>query len=307
MRQDEHLSDKLVSIIRGPHPSHGFVVGIFSRLVSGLGISTAELSELLGITHSELTRFLEGRFELSITSLYQLCAGLNISCDQLLSLSFDWSAAESFFRGKVSAIPDKYLEDPQSRVLTTLNLLNFVEAEYGSQIKATLLRRLQLTESMFKDPWACVNLKLALDFIKNLVEITQDTNAPFRAGRHSANTVAALGAQQQFTDIRTQRDVFDFLFSKGAVKKLIESNREWKIDKERNGVIHLSARIPEYALDHVEGRYLYSLQGDLVRMGYLCSMPAYVGLPSARVMLLETATVENPISRFAIFTSAVSA
>lgn len=252
------------------------------RIQSTLGIKRERLAEMLALKPSELERLRRRQKEPLLTSIMSLCQHLNLGIENVTINDIDYLAMSRQFFGEHASLPEKYAVYAQSKRRTVVSLLNYVEARFGWQTRAQVLRRFQMTEAMFENPDAPINLRFSVDLCSWLLRFHRDPGVLLDMGANAVRTHLHSPVGHELSSSRNLRELFERMFDSVA-EQYIERNFKWTIASADAFAITLRG-VPDAELVAKLGtHYMHSLQGCLIRQGFVSSIPAYLGQPNAVV------------------------
>jgi hypothetical protein len=267
------------------------------RIAITLNLSLETLAEYMELTPKDLIELRRAAKEPSVISAMALSKRINIGFESLVLNTFDYKAMAQQYNGKVSFLPVRYAAPELSRRRTIIPLLDYVECYSGWQTRALLLRRFQLTEAMFVDPDATMNIRLGVDLCNYLYEHYQSTDLLEGMGRYSAvsNLDSPLGTF--LTEAETLGDVLELITSSG-VGKFIEKNYLWRVLSVNSSACVLEGRPSDEmrAMNaHVE---ILNPVACMIRSGFISALPQFVSLSPAAVTKTACVAAGDPVCKF---------
>lgn len=279
VRNNSGLGDKTSRFQPNSWPDFWVVL---NRIQGTLRLKDAHMAELMRMTEKEFRRLKNRRIEPRVPAGMALAHALNIGFDSLILNNIDYVALERHFYGESSYIPEKYTVAAQSHRRTVINLLNFIEMRRGWEMRQQTLRRFQLSESMFAEPDALINLRLPVDISEWLYKQFPNERFFYDMGKNSFETHSRSVVGEELRSSRNLRELFEMMFA-GVAEKYIERNLKWVLTTKH---------YPIYTIEGTPSEELRSALGDqiyrshatcLVRKGFISSIACYLGHPAQTV------------------------
>lgn len=262
---------------------------IWSRIETiriALDLSYADLAESLQLTESELLKLRADKREPTVKSVMAFCDALNIGFSTFMTGDIDIVALVKQFQGEPRYIPEKYTVKANSKKRTVINLLNFIEENFGWERKVRMLRYFQMNEAMFEDPDGDINLRLAVDLSDYLRKIVTTDSVFLEMGKNAVATYKNTEIGRALEKARRPIELFEMMFD-GLSEKFVEKNFSWSIVKKGSSGIVIEGVPNDDIFSSLGENYLRSKSGSLIRQGFISSIPEYLGYSDAPISTLK--------------------
>lgn len=252
------------------------------RVQVTLNLGADAFADLMQLTPPQFLRMKGRRQEPGVQSILALCNSLNMSLETFITGDIDFVAMVEQFHGNAAYIPEKYSVSANSHRRTVVNLLNYMETNLGWEKRAQVLRRHQMTEAMFTDPDALINLRFSVDISSWILKHYRDPKILFDMGRNAAVTYWNSPIRQRLAVARNLKELFELMFDSVA-ETYVEKNFKWQLASINAETLTLRGTPDPELVAKLGVSYMHNLQGCLIRQGFISSIPAYLGYPSAPV------------------------
>lgn len=270
-----------------------------NRIAVTLNLSIEDLAEMMEITPYRLKLLQRYGKEPNVSSAMALSKRVNISFDSLVLNQFDYKLMAQQYFGNQSELPERYLEHSLSRRRTIIPHLNYIEQYFGWAQRALILRRFQLTEGMFADPDATMNMRFAIDLTRYLLDYHRNPAILEHMGWYSArhNRSVALGSELEGAN--TTGEVYERAFA-NITPRHIERNYDWRMTAMHDDTCIIEGRPSQEMLSIPDARSLQQPGLCLIRSGFLSYMPNYANLGSVRVRKLSCVSQGDSACQFEV-------
>lgn len=262
---------------------------IWSRIETvriALDLSIADLAELLHMSESELLKLRADKREPTVSSVMAFCDALNIGFSTFMTGDIDTVALVKQFQGEIRFMPEKYTVKANSKKRTVINLLNFIEENFGWERKTRMLRYFQMNEAMFEDPDGDINLRLAVDLSDYLKKIVTSDSVFLDMGKNAVATYKNTEIGKTLENARRPMELFEMMFD-GLSEKFVEKNFSWSIVKKGSTGLVIEGLPNPDIFDSLGENYLRTKSGSLIRQGFISSIPEYLGYNDAPISTLK--------------------
>jgi transcriptional regulator with XRE-family HTH domain len=242
------------------------------RLMGLLHISFSELAGLMELSPREL-RLLKVRNQSpSMSSMVKLCKRLNITLQSLLNRTYDPATLVAQYTKKINLLPEKYLLHAYSKCRTLTPLFKLIESELGWEQRQFIFRKFQLTEEMFLNPEAPVNMGLAVDISEYLLGYYRRPSLLLKVGHLGAQS---LSATPLFLEMVAQKNTSSFFEMAGSslATHYLEKNYHWRVERKNTGSILFTGKPTEWMKETPGYQNFLKPAPCLIRTGYLDRLP----------------------------------
>jgi transcriptional regulator with XRE-family HTH domain len=269
------------------------------QLRTELRLPHARIADLLGLTPSEYWLLRRRNKEPSVSSSMELSKRLNIGFESLILNQFDLQAVVRHFHGDLSHLPEKYAVGALSKRRTIIHLLNYIESYFGRASRAMILQEFQVTEAIFNDPDAPINLRFAVDLGSYILGYQKNPQTLIEMGKHSVFTTRHSPISTLLQEERTPLRVMEKMVT-DITPRLIEANYQWEIISAEPTCLTLAGRPSQDLRSYLEPHYINSFVACMFRQGVMSAVPAYVGFPLANVKKTACVSQGDPQCRFEV-------
>lgn len=255
---------------------------VLNRIQKCLGIDDRKMADLVRLTEKEMVKMRAKERDISPRAAFYLADALNIGFEAIVTGRMDYIALAQQFLGNHSYIPERYLQGAHSKRRTVINILDYIKENLGGEQRWRTLQQFQMTESMFEDPDAPINLRFSVDICDMLLNRHRTHQTLFEIGQHSVRTNKNSEMGQSLQKARNVREVYEMMFS-GISERYIENNFTWKIDSFSTEECLISGYPNEEIVNAIGKKYVYASSGMWIREGFIASIPEYIGMESAKI------------------------
>ncbi len=246
------------------------------KIRQAAGLSPHEFCDELELKESQYKR-LVSRKRLPITVAMQIAERFHISLDSLVSGKIDYIQIRSCHRGH-AMLPERYTVGAQSKVRTTIALLDMAAKVGGPDYRNSVLRKFQVPVKIFDDPEREANIHLVTDVCSHLA--TQlGMEAIVLAGlgtMHSSYNAGIVRFLSQFTNLgEAGAACIELLAEK------FDRNHQYAQIGLKNGVATVTSKCRPDVSEAIRAKTFGSKEICLYRSGTLGAMSALFGMPLA--------------------------
>lgn len=282
--------------IKRPPPT---IWPIVSRIQLSLGLSQEQMADICHLTLKEYVSLRHSDKDLPLQNAFFLCDRFNIGIEKLVKGDIDFNALVQQFAGNTAYMPLRYLESANSKRRTVINILNYIESHYGWETRFRYLQRFQMSEVMFLDPNAPINLRYSVDLCNTLLRETRNHEVLLKIGQNAALTNKHSEMGQSLARARNLHELFELMFSEVA-EKYIEKNIHWKILGMNKSSCTLEGKPDADIVAALGKENVFSSAGTYVREGFVSSIPAYLDFDFAPVKRISCVSQGDENIRFEV-------
>lgn len=255
---------------------------VLRRIQMTLGLPDSDFAGVLELREREFERLGAHRAEPPLRSLEALSHRLNVSLDAILDGDIDYRVLRARFLGRPQELPEKYLIGAASRRRTVVNVLDFVEREFGWISRTRILRRFQVDEAALLAEDSLINARLSTEICAWLGSWWDAPDVFRRMGMNSLrlNRKGPFGVE--LAAARDVHELFEMCFP-DLIARHIENNFNWRLRARNTDRIVVRGAPNPAAYQLTAGKLILRSQICQVRQGYIASLPLYLNLPAARV------------------------
>lgn len=274
------------------------------RLATGLDHS--EWAEVLRLTPSRYAELREGSHKLELASLLSLCEYTHLGIEAFLKGKYDLKIVSERFSGQQNLLPERYQVAAFSKRRTALYFLDYIEEKHGWRWRNRVLRNLQVSESVFSEPDAPINVQFLTDMMTYLKDQRFHDREFFQVGLHSRivnqNAPWALALGRFKDPAQAYESLILDLMSQ------VERNSTYEITQLHEGHCRVESRSIDAVAESLGVKYIGSYEGCRQRAGALACVPGYLHLPYAHVQETLCQHRGDTVCRFEVdFTLALRA
>lgn len=270
-----------------------------NRIQLSLGFSYAQMADFCHLTLKRFLSLKAANKDLPLENAFFLCDHFNIGIEKLVTGNIDFIALVQQFTGNSGYVPERYLESANSKRRTVINILNYIENDFGWESKFRYLQRFQMSESMFLDADAPINLRYSVDLCNTLLKEARNPEVLLKIGRNSVKTHKNSEMGKTLSKARNLSELFEMMFPE-VLEKYIEKNIRWKIISMGNNKCVLEGS-PDHDIVGVLGKEnVFASSGSYVREGFVSSIPGYLGYNHAPIKRLSCVSQGDTTTRFAL-------
>lgn len=263
-------------------PAHAGSWDMLERIRTTLAFSDEEWQSMTRLPHAELTRLRETHADLPSASLETLAEALDLDPERILAGQVDVKTLLAHRRGNICRIPTRYRKGAQSRIRTSVHLLDFVELHHGWRARQLILNRFQVTDSLFLSLDNQINILFLSDICGYLHECNISLERLQRMGMHSsiANYHSPLGDLfRQYNDPveMWQAAVLDI------GHKYYDRNFIYRIESLSRDELRLSAEPNPEVQDALRTHILGRVEVCASKAGLISAFTTYIGFSSAPI------------------------
>ncbi|MBX2986964.1 MAG: hypothetical protein KF802_03615 [Bdellovibrionaceae bacterium] len=253
------------------------------RLRSVSDLSEAEWLDLLGMSWHGYRRFMAGTRTLPGKSYERMARYFRLDEQSLVEGKVDFKELiRDFSRQRM---PEEFLVGAHGRSRTTITSLEYLEGQFGWRLKDDLLRRFGVGAAALQDAFAPISIRLITQICDHLHKRLFREQDFFAMGAYSYEGNRHSVVAQSLRDVESLEELYTRFFNE--VIWLFERNCHYHYEQlsPRQGLL-TSKTIPDVA-QALEVRHVGSEQICHLKAGMWASLPAYIGLPMAKVTRLS--------------------
>lgn len=267
------------------------------RIQATLNLPDQEMADFMRLTRRDFSHLKSRKKEPSVGSIMAFAELINVGFESILINDIDYIALSKQFLGNVFYVPEKYTVGANSRRRTVINLLDYIEKRLGWEQRLQVLRRFQMTEAMFSDPNAEINLRLSVDICSWVLSYYRDETLIHEMGCNAVNTHRRTLMGQELSRAKNLREIFEMMCD-FILEKYIERNFKWRI-RFQDSMTCIMEGVPNQDLVPIIGEsYVNSRIGCLVRGGFIASIPCYLDFPAVEIKKSKCVAQGDGLCRF---------
>ena len=251
------------------------------RVRKSMRLDRKGFADVLGMTHQQYESSWLKKKSLSVLEISRLLDSIPISFENLLKGKVDFKALDRQFVSGVSVLPERYSVGAFSRRRTCINLLAYLEKNYGENFTGDCLRQLQTPVDLFDDPDAMINIRFQSDLCEYLSRAGCQSSEFFKMGEYSVRTNAKSIIAKELSKQPTPRAMYEYLFT--TLIGLYDENAFYKIIEITDTHLLAEVRPNPQVADALGSKVFGNPFVCGTRAGVGASFPAYMSLPKAEV------------------------
>ncbi|MBT3980224.1 MAG: hypothetical protein HOE90_02660 [Bacteriovoracaceae bacterium] len=250
------------------------------------GWNDLEMARILQVGESEFKQILADKKKFPIFAFQEMLNVLNVDFNSAILDSVDYKFLLDSFEGNVDSLPKYFAKGAFGKKRTVINILDYIEENYGLVYKTSLLREFQLKEHHFSDPEAAINNNFITDLLGSLYERGHDLNEVSKMGEQSyySNKHGALG--KILSQFSTPQEVFACIVEE--IIDRFDRNFDYEIHKMNGELCEIRVRSNSDVADILEKKNLGNLPLSVSKVGVMSTFPMYAGFPKASVNLSKS-------------------
>lgn len=245
-----------------------------------LNLSDAEMAEQLRLTPGNYAKVASGKIEIPLVALYDLLEKQNICFESIMNNTVNYLVISESAKGNLTYLPEKYQRAANSSRRSALYMLNYINRRFGWQHRLSILRKLQLNESVLKNPDDKNNIFLSIDICNSVLK-TGSAQDVVEMGRNFSTFAQTHSFASSFKQARNSSEAYEIMFT-GILEKYVENNYIWKIKKLNNETCVLSGS-PNPDVKSEIGTQIINPAMCHLRHGFISSIPSFIAQPVANV------------------------
>jgi transcriptional regulator with XRE-family HTH domain len=250
------------------------------RLRKCAKVSQQDLSALISIHQTALSRVESGQQNLLPWQLQKLSEFFNVKVDSLLSGSVNyWMVAERF--NQIPPFPEHYRQFPFSKTREVLPFLHFIDAVKGPSYSEKVLSEFGMDGALFGAPDSPVGIYCGLDLFRNMVTNRILTEQNFSKLIDQTRTERVQGFLHPVYE--TQESALRLVKSWVLNAHHYDTNFNYEMECGSKDTLHLSVT----PADHMaKVSYKDDQIGDMLcryKREYISQFPKYIGQRPAEI------------------------
>jgi hypothetical protein len=255
-----------------------------NTIQESLNLDAKSFAGLMEFDEKEFHSYRLANKEPVVTKVMALSKALNIGFDELYTNTFDVKTLVNQFYGSQTQMPEKYQRAALSKRRMSYAMLDFIEARFGWQKRALLLRRLQMHESMYENLDAPISGEIGYDILTFLVSQSQTPEIVSELGEYSLNTHRRTAMGRALSRARSASEGYELALNE-IIPRYFNKYDCWKlIHSDHHSCEVITTPNHEALLDQgVNLSHFVNPTVCRLNLGYLRTFPAYAGFSSGRV------------------------
>ncbi|QDK36369.1 hypothetical protein [Bdellovibrio sp. NC01] len=249
------------------------------RLTSHLNES--DWQDLLGVGWWDYKMIRSGQRKLPETSLIKLSDHFQYDPQSLISGNIDFHDIQIKNEINHWTMPESYSYAAYGRRRTTITTFEYLEKYHGWQLRYDLLKHLNLSESVMRDPFAPISMRIITDAAAYLAQRHFGPKDFFAMGMYSfvGNVNTILG--KFYAGLSSPKEILEHMW--GDCLKFYEKNciyRFLRLD-DQGGLLEVISEplvAEEMRVAHLGNEHICQLKA-----GMMASAPMYLGHSQAQV------------------------
>lgn len=258
------------------------VAETLERLRVTTNTTSSEWFDILQLSWTDYQLIKLGRVIPTETLTDRVAKHFNLNGRDVLAGNINYSAlALKIEENDSTELPETYSKAAFGRMRTSISSVNFLEESVSWRLRLDAIRKLKVSESALRNPFAPISMK----FITDLCEYLRQRQ--FRNGDFFAMGAYTFEANNQtliskfFAEISNPKEAYEFFFN--DCMKLFEQNCNYTVTKTSDASLTLEYITNPDVAAETGIRHLGSNHVCQVKMGVAAVIPRYLGLPSAKV------------------------
>lgn len=270
-----------------------------NRVALTLNLTLDQIAEMMEITPYRLRVLQKFHRDPPVSSAMALSKRINVGFDALVLNDFDYKLMAQQYFGDTSGLPAKYEDNALARRRTVIPFFDYIERYFGWAQRALILRKFQMTEGMFINPDAPINVRFAVDLTKYLMDYYRNPGILEHMGWYSARSSRHAPFGVELGKSESATEVYDRAFNE-VVPRYFEKNFVWKLIQLDTGSCVVEGKPSEELVATPGSENLIAPGVCRVRAGFLSSLPTYAHLPSMKVKKTACAAKGDDACRYHI-------
>lgn len=250
------------------------------RLQLTSGINEEEWLDILRCTWRSYFNFRSGLEKLPLSSIESLANYLHVEVSDLIRGNLDFN--DIALRNKsFQEIPDYYMVAAYGRLRTTITSLEFLEKKFGWRLKNDILRHFSISETILKDAFAPVSIRLITDICQYLHMRRFCASDFFNMGAYSFEGNKGSIVGHLYSEMSDFREAFDAFAT--SIMPMFEHNCTYtfKMRDALTGLVDVKSN-PDIAAT-LDVNALGSPHICQLKAGIWASLTSYFGISLPRV------------------------
>jgi len=258
--------------------------------------SHAQMADLLIMTDKNYEIRNESKTPPNAMGVLSLTKQFNLDPRNFVAGNVDWDTLVRRLSGHSDAIPERYNVAAFSRRRTSNHVLSYLDRNLGSDYVSDLLNRFDLTERVFSDPDAYINLQFLTDLCDHLTKLGLQSNQFKAIGYESARINKNLGFSQHILESLKIKDVYAFLVDN--LMGYFDRNYKYRVVRLTETSCIVEAEQNQDVADALGKKAIGSTATCQIKAGVGASFPMSLGLPVADVRETKCVHRGDPICTF---------
>lgn len=267
------------------------------KIKSTLSYSDHQIAEIMELKPSQYAALkLQGNIP-KITSGVKLCNYLNVSLENLITGSIDYSVLKNHLKLKSSILPQKYTYGAFGRRRTLINIFDYLEKWYGWEKVSLVLRKFQMSYDLFLDPEAPINNLFIVDLLQFLSKVGFTDLELFMMGAHSAHSNKNSPIAKKIKKSKTPQKLMQLMIE-DRITDLYDQNFYYELQelKEEHCVVNIHQR--EAVAESLKLNKMGSKQLSINKAGVFSSMTCLAGFPQSKVIRTKSTHEGNDYCQY---------
>jgi hypothetical protein len=245
-----------------------------------LGISFPHLARRVGLSPDVLWKELRLDRSARVEVVSLVAEELDVTLDALIFKRVDLAKLLLRYQG-ATPLPERYKVGASGTIRTSLPALNYVRKHKGERLYRYLLRKLDLTEKLLRDPDVHVSIRLLNDIFALLHERGFEESDFFRMGCELVKVPENNRIAKEFACMKSYAKVFEFTFENSA--RLYEKNFEYRIVKAKPSSMVIEVRPWAELVDALKTPVVDTRFTAVYRQGISAFHPLFSGMRPASI------------------------
>jgi hypothetical protein len=270
-----------------------------NRIGVTLNLTMDEIAEMMEVTPYRLQTMQKFNKEPNVSSAMAFSKRINVSFEALVLDRFNYKLMAQQYFGNNSSLPERYSEFALSKRLTVIPHLDYIENYFGWAARALVLRRFQMTEAMFVDPQAPINMRFSLDLIDYLLNYYRNPQILEHMGWNSARNTRTSALAGELRGADTPEEIYERM-TDGAIARFVERNFFWKLLSVSDGECMIEGSPSDESTQMPDYKTLFTRGACMIRSGFISYLPNYANFRSARVKKVSCVAEGSQSCRFQV-------
>lgn len=269
---------------------------LINKLIRMLDIKSEEICDILSISNNELLNIQHGKKELDAFQLLILAKHYNFPLEAFWSDTIDFNILRNRkYNDQNIVMPERYTIGAFSKKNNILPTLNYIERNYGWELKEDALEYLQIDKVFFQDIDAPVSLYLLTDLLDYLKRRGLKDQEIFNIGLESASTKENLILKQLLGKAKSPRELYE-IYTHQVVHK-VERNNLYRIVRLTNDYLIIDFLENPELLEILKTKHSGTPLRCINRQGLASVATKFLGVPPTQVTEIKCVHRGDPFCR----------
>jgi hypothetical protein len=245
-------------------------------LSSVLGLNDQAMASMMCLTEHDFVKYKTKKIPVPINCSINLCDRLGITLEKLLSGKVDFMRLRESFYGMSNSLPVRYDFGKFSKVRTVMNILDYIERYHGQEVKAHLLKCLQVSSEFLANPENNMNIFVMKDICNFLEKKMGYDHSDFVSlGYWSYFTHKDSNLGQKLASHRGYEELFDATCNEYC--KEFDDNFNYDLIRTTDNSVTLRISETQMATELIGAKTFIDKPMNTVRNAVIASLPLYLG------------------------------